>query len=111
MKTHDQVVAALTKGEERKKAEVRLETLKARIIEDLVEIREALELTQGEVARRIGMTQQMISRIENAENVTIDTLLRYMDGLRNMVLVERAKISRKNSVLHFIDQIESEATA
>lgn len=108
MKTHHQLVADLTKNDTKKKAEVRLETLKAKIIEDLVEIREQLDLTQHDIARRLGMTQQMISRIENAENVTIDTLLRYMDGLGTIVSVERAKISRKNSVLHFIEEIESE---
>lgn len=108
MKSHDEVARELTKNRPGKLAQVRLETLKAKIIEDLVAIRERLELTQSDIASRIGMKQQIISRIENGENVTIDTLLRYMDGLHNVVKVEHAKFDRKNNLLNFITEIETE---
>ena len=107
MKTHDDVFRKLTKNNSKRIGQVRIEALKAKLLEGLVELREMLGLFQAEIAKRIGMKQQVISRVENGENVTINTLIRYMDGLRNVAIVKKAKLGRKSQVLRFIKELES----
>jgi transcriptional regulator with XRE-family HTH domain len=107
MKTHDDLIKEFTKNDPKKLLEIHIETLKLKILEGLVAIREQLQLTQEEAAKRIGMKQQVISRIENGENVTINTLLKYMDGLHRIHRIEHAKITRKNSVFQFLQEIET----
>ena len=56
----------------------------------LREIRQALELTQVEVASRLEVSQNRVSRIESGdvEKTQIDTLRRYVEALGGILRVE-----------------------
>lgn len=61
----------------------------------LREVRTENELTQAEVARRLGMSEAQYSRIENGlrkKNVDVDFIIRLADaiGIDKMALLERA---------------------
>ncbi len=47
------------------------------IAKSLQEAREKAKLTQKEIAKRMGTTQSVISRIESGHNVSINTLEKY----------------------------------
>ncbi len=47
----------------------------------VTEARRKQKLTQAELAKRAGITQQQLSRIENGRNFNIATLLRLLDVL------------------------------
>ncbi|NLV80606.1 MAG: XRE family transcriptional regulator [Rhodococcus sp.] len=68
---------------------------KARMLEQvrayrLQELREALELTQKQVADRLGVGQNRVSNIERGDlaHVQLDTLRRYVDAVGGTLRVE-----------------------
>lgn len=69
----------------REKIESAVQRLK--VISQIVELREKLNLTQTELARRIGVSQPFIARIENdeASNLSLETLIRIVDALNGEI--------------------------
>ncbi len=62
------------------------------IIEQLIDARSSIGITQKELAQKTGLTQALISRIESGKShPTIETLKRIADGLglRLVVSLER----------------------
>jgi DNA-binding XRE family transcriptional regulator len=47
----------------------------------LADVRKAANATQQDVAGRAGMTQNTVSKIENAEDVLISSVVRYMHAM------------------------------
>lgn len=63
------------------------------VLKQLVKIRKEMGLTQSDVARKSGLTQQMVSRIETVGNSpTLRSFIKYLDGLGLEI-----KLERKNS--------------
>lgn len=54
-----------------------------KVISQIVELRQKLDLTQSELASRIGVSQPFIARIENdeASNLSLETLIKIVDAL------------------------------
>jgi ribosome-binding protein aMBF1 (putative translation factor) len=48
-----------------------------RVARDLQSVRKRKQLTQAELAERMGTTQSVVSRVEKGNNVSIETLARY----------------------------------
>ena len=48
-----------------------------RVAHDLQAVRKRKQLTQAELAKRMGTTQSVVSRVEKGSNVSIETLARY----------------------------------
>jgi len=48
-----------------------------RVARDLQSARKSKQLTQAELAERMGTTQSVVSRVEKGSNVSIETLARY----------------------------------
>jgi ribosome-binding protein aMBF1 (putative translation factor) len=48
-----------------------------RVARDLQSARKRKQLTQAELAERMGTTQSVVSRVEKGSNVSIETLARY----------------------------------
>lgn len=72
-----------------------VDTHKARMLEQvrayrLQELREARELTQQQVADRLGVKQNRVSNIERGDlaNVQLDTLRRYVDAVGGTLRIE-----------------------
>ena len=55
-----------------------------RLITQIIELREKLGVTQAELARRMGVSQPFIAKIENDEaaNIGLETLIKIADALR-----------------------------
>ena len=76
-KTHREVLKSfLKKPRFRKGYEEELEKL--RIVDSLIRLREHRELTQAELARKIGVSQPFIAKLESGEthNFSLETLVK-----------------------------------
>lgn len=69
----------------RKKIEAGVQRLK--VITQIVELREKLHLTQAELAKRIGVSQPFIARIESDEtsNLSLETLIKIVEALNGEI--------------------------
>ena len=69
----------------RQKIEAGVQRLK--VITQIVELREKLGLTQGELAERIGVSQPFIARLENdeASNLSLETLVKIVEALNGEI--------------------------
>ena len=57
-----------------------IETAKLRLAHKLAEIREKSNFTQAQLAKKMGVSQQLVSRIESgSNNLTLETLIRFLD--------------------------------
>lgn len=67
-----------------------------KVITKIVELREKLHLTQAELARRIGVSQPFIARIENdeASNLSLETLIKIVDALNGEIEI-RIRLGKK----------------
>ena len=65
----------------KRKVEAGVQRLK--VIVRIIELRERLGLTQSELARRMGVSQPFIARIENDEaaNLSLETLVKIVEAL------------------------------
>jgi len=83
-KRHEQVLKSLMKQPGfRKGYEEELEKL--RIVHSLISLREKRGLTQSELAKRIGVTQPFIAKLESGEthNFSLETLLKLAAALES----------------------------
>jgi len=79
-----------------------VETAKLRLAHKLAELREKTGLTQGELARRMGVSQQLISRIESgSDNLTIETLIKFFDVFGVYLKIDILKRTAKHEVIEF----------
>ena len=53
--------------------------------------RKAINMTQKELAEVTGLKQQAISRIERGSNFSIESLLKYIDGIGCELLIHKKK--------------------
>jgi|GEM_PF-543491 len=61
---------------------VRKETMILRLADELSHQRRNMHLTQKQLADKVGMNQQEISRLESgSQNATLDTLMKVAEGL------------------------------
>jgi HTH-type transcriptional regulator/antitoxin HipB len=65
------------------------------LIKGLVEFRKGIGLTQSEVSKKSGLTQQMISRIEKLDNSpTLDNFIKYVMALGLNLKVDKINDER-----------------
>ncbi len=64
-----------------------IELFKAHIANELISIRVKTKTTQGQLARKIGVSQQVISKIENGEFESIKTVIRILLALNRRLTV------------------------
>jgi transcriptional regulator with XRE-family HTH domain len=74
-------LAAAIDNDPIRRAKVDEEKRALHIVLALAELRNARGATQGEVARRLDVSQANISRIEHEENIFLSTLRDYIDAL------------------------------
>ena len=86
--THKHVVRKLLKNREfRRGYEEELEKLQ--LVDALIALRERQGLTQEALARRLGVSQPFIAKLERAEthNFTLDTLIRIVQSLNGELVI------------------------
>ena len=54
----------------------------------LIDARKSKELTQKEVSKRSGLSQQAVSRLEKGHGGTIDTVIKYLYAMRLTLTVK-----------------------
>ena len=80
-----------------------IEAAKLKIAEKLAQIREAMGLTQAALAKRMRVSQQLISRIESgADNITIETLVKFFDIFGMALRIEVEKRKKHQEILEFV---------
>lgn len=63
--------------------------IEVRMAIQIAKARERAQLTQGQLAKAIGTTQSVISRIERADqNLTLETLAKIADALHSSLVVQ-----------------------
>ena len=79
-----------------------VELAKLKMAHKLAELREQMGITQGELARRMRVSQQLISRIESgSDNLTIETLIRFFDILGVHLKIGVTKRRARQEILEF----------
>ncbi len=63
------------------------------MIVQIIELREKLGLTQAELAKRIGVSQPFIAKIENdeASNLSLETLIKIVEALNGEIEINILK--------------------
>lgn len=79
-----------------------VELAKLKMAHKLAELREEMGITQGELARRMRVSQQLISRIESgSDNLTIETLIRFFTILGVHLKIDVTKRRSNQEILEF----------
>ncbi len=92
----------LLRSDKKREAEIQLEAAKVELAEHLVEYREKKELTQRQLAERLGVKQQVVAKIENGSNITLETLIRFLNVLGIVLKVEAVRRKRSEHILQFV---------
>ena len=83
-----------------------------RIEQDLISLRKERRISQSELAKRIGVSQPMIARLEagRVRNLTLRTIARYAAALGGQVRIEIAKPQKRQRVTPLLTVREKAAT-
>jgi len=88
--------------DKKREAVIQLETAKLELAEHLVEYREKKGLTQRQLADKLGVKQQVVAKIENGSNITLETLIKFLNVLGIVLKVEAVRRKRSEQVLQFV---------
>lgn len=81
----------------------KVESAKLTVAEKLADIREKIGLTQEELAKKMNVSQQLISRIESgADNITLETLVKFCYAMKIMLKIDVEKQGRDREVVAFV---------
>ena len=91
------------KGNPKKEIEIQVMAAKLELANLLISQREDHGLTQKQLANKLGVKQQLISKIESgSNNITLDTLIKVLTVLGIALKVEKVKLERAKKVLQFV---------
>lgn len=80
-----------------------LERIKAALAQKIAEARNAHNLKQSELARRMRVSQQFISQVESGEgNLTLETLLKLAHSLNTGIEISFSKKPTRHSCLKVV---------
>jgi len=87
--THRELIKPYLK-DERLKKKIATGVERLRVISQIVELREKLGLSQAALAKRIGVSQPFIAKIENDEtsNLSLQTLIKIVEALNGAVEIK-----------------------
>ncbi len=60
--------------------------------QELINIRKAKKLTQAELGKRAGLSQQAVSRLEKGQGATIETVIKYLASMGYALGINRSKL-------------------
>ncbi len=89
IRNHQELVKPFLKDKKlRERIEAGVHRLK--VISQMIELRQALKMTQSELARRIGVSQPFIARLENdeASNLSLETLVKIIEALNGEIEIK-----------------------
>ena len=95
----------LTRGDKEREVQIQHESIRLDLAQVLYDYREEKGVTQKQLAHQMGVKQQVISRIESgSSNMTMETLMRFLEVLGIVLKVEAVKRKRAEKVLQFIEK-------
>ncbi len=81
----------------------KVELAKLKMAEKLTELRENMGLTQADLARKMNVSQQLISRIESgSDNITIETLIKFLFIMGVILKIDIEKGKKNQEILQFV---------
>ena len=80
LKERQELDQLITSNEESRKTYDIFQT-RINLQKDLIAMRKAENLTQSDVAKATGLSQQAVSRIEKGSGATINSLIKYLSGI------------------------------
>src|SRR3989338_483630 len=89
-------------SDKKRETEIQLEAAKLELAEHLVEYREKKDMTQKQLANRLGVKQQVVAKIEKGSNITLETLIKFLNVLGIVLKVEAVRRKRSEQVLQFV---------
>lgn len=89
-------------GDKKMEAEIQVEMSKLELLMHLVEYREKKGLTQKQLAEKLGVKQQVVARVENGSNITLETLIKFLDVLGIVLRVEAVQRKHHEQILQFV---------
>ena len=100
--SYEEVRKKLIGGDKKREARIQLEASKLELLEHLVEYREKKNMTPKQLADKLGVKQQVVAKIENGSNITLETLIKFLDVLGIVLKVEAVRRKRNEQVLQFV---------
>lgn len=78
-----------------------IECAKVAIAQKIAELRDKQHLKQSELAKKMNVSQQFVSQLENADksNLTIETLVKIAKSLNRSVKISFTKITKNSPAL------------
>lgn len=94
--SHEELMKPLYAKDKTLKGRIKAGVERLKVICQIVEMREKLGITQAELARRIGVSQPFIARIENdeASNLSLETLVKIVEAMSGQIEI-RIKPGKK----------------
>jgi DNA-binding transcriptional regulator YiaG len=77
---------------------------------ELAELREALHLSQQELAGKLKVTQAAISRLERRPNVLIESIANYIEALGGRLELHAVLPNRTVKLTHLLSRMERKKT-
>ena len=79
-----------------------IESAKIKLANKLTEMREQMGLTQAELAKKMGVSQQLISKIESGDdNISLETLVKFVYILGMTLKIGVGKRKKEEGALEF----------
>ncbi len=75
------IINKLVESDEQLRLQHQLFLAEMKFKQELIEKRKKLSLTQKEISKRSGLSQQAISRLEKGSGGTIETIIRYLSAM------------------------------
>ncbi len=97
----------MTKDEQRQAHELAMRDLAEM---ELAELREALQLSQEELAKKLKVTQAAISRLERRPNVLLESIANYIAALGGRLEVHAVLPNRTVKLTHVLESVERKKT-
>lgn len=85
----------------KRESQIQLEYAKLEIAEHLAEYRTKKSLTQKQLAQRLGIKQQVVAKIENGSNITLETLIKFLNELDIAIKVQFIPKKHHQQILQF----------
>lgn len=81
-----------------------IERVKVSLAQKIAELRDEQHLNQSQLAKKMNVSQQFISQLENGDkaNVTLETLAKIAKSLNMAVEISFRKLGKKDAVLRVI---------
>ena len=80
-KKEEKIIEELISGDESLRRQHELFEAEMAFKQELINARKSAALTQQDVSRITGLSQQAVSRMEKSASGTIETIIRYLDSL------------------------------